>query len=387
MTMASSPKFSGRQNTFFKTSNNAITIESNASRSDSDHMVLTRDRTVKEIDDSRMIVQVVGSSTAHMYITQSRPILAAAQLLSIGDVQGSIQLLRNNDEYELAYALALCFKVDCYNDIVVSLADKMARLDHFDLVFDILRNSPNSDEVMGLLMSKYVTPQQAEAFTEQYKLKPQTHWNDLRKEEIAIGSDGNAVIYSVITFAYDDALNIALEVLKRLVRTPMDLSNASKRLLIGMKHIKATALQASARKEFLLYILWFTAHEAISMTMFDTAYYMLRIFASNIDGDSSFSFPLSEKEWRFQLLFFAIYAGNREAQTILESIKQNERKDDSMIHDLLCDLQSAIRSAPNEAYDQSKQATSLQQHFTSNKLAVVDDYHLFWGDHTEAILR
>ena len=383
MTMASSPKYSGRQNTFFKTSsNNAITIESSVSRSN-DHMALTRDRTVKEIDDSRMIVQVVGSSTAHMYINRSRPILAAAQLLSIGDVQGSIQLLRNNDEYELAYALSLCFKVDCYEDIVISLADKMARLDHFELVFNFLRNSPNSYEVMGLLMSKYVTQQRAEALTEQFKLKPKTYWDELRKEEIAIGSDGNAVIYSVITFAYDDALNIAFEVLKRLVRTPMDLSIASKRLLTGLKHIKATTLRASTMKEFLLYLLWFTAHEAISMAMFDTAFYMLRIFANSMEG---YSFPLSEKEWRFQVLFFAIYAGNREALTILESIKQNDHKDDSMIHDLLCDLLNAIRSAPNEAYDHSKQTVSLQQHFTSNKL-VVDDHHLFWGDHTEAILR
>jgi len=358
-------------------------MDSNTSKSDEQHMVLTRDRTVKEVDDSRMIVQIVASSTAQMYISRSRPILAAAQLLSIGDIHGSIQLLRNNDECDLAYALALCFKLDC-SEIVVSLADKMAKFDHFDLVVDILRNSPNSNEVIGLLMSKYRTQQQAEALTEQYKLKPQSYWNNLRKEEIAIGSDSDAVIYSIIAFEYDDALNIAFEVLKRLVRTPTDLSNSSKRLLNGLKHIKATILKASVMKELLLYILWFTAHEAISMGMFDTAFYMLRIFTNSIEASSVI--PLSVKDMRFQLLFFSIYAGNREALTILESIKLNDHKDDSMIHDLLCDLLNAIRSAPNEAYDHSKQTVSLQQHFTSNKL-VVDDHHLFWGDHTEALLR
>ena len=93
-----------------------------------------------------------------------------------------------------------------------------------------------------------------------------------------------------------------------LVREPLDLSVGTKKLIRALKYVKATELDESLRTQFLLYMLWFCAHEAACMGLWDTACCMLNLLHVSC---SMAAFALSEGDIQYQAMFFKICAGKK----------------------------------------------------------------------------
>lgn len=66
-----------------------------------------RERTENEVEESRAVVKNVASHAATSYLHSAKPILAAAHYLSVEDISAALNVLSNNGEHDLAYAIAL----------------------------------------------------------------------------------------------------------------------------------------------------------------------------------------------------------------------------------------------------------------------------------------
>ena len=62
--------------------------------------------------NARSLVHSVNTHVASWYLSAARPLLAAAQLLSVGDIHACVNTLSLCGEHDLAYAVALCTGID-----------------------------------------------------------------------------------------------------------------------------------------------------------------------------------------------------------------------------------------------------------------------------------
>jgi hypothetical protein len=344
-----------------------------------------RERTVKEVDDSRLIVRVVSSYTAKVHLDSARPMLAAAQFLAVEDVRGAISILSNNFEPDMAYALAQCFKQDTAPHII-DMADRCASFGAVDLSIEMLQTLPNGEEEIGLLLSRYCDESWANEVVTVFKMRSLSQWANRAAEEEQIGSDAESVTAYVIAQQYARAVRVGLDVLKRLVREPLELSAATKKLLRSLKYVKATELDEPLRMQFLLYMLWFSAHEAASLGLWDTACSMLGILHTTC---STASFALSETDIQYQLVFFKVCAGHKDCATFLETVQRTQAgrpagEAGTSVQAELRQLLELLHAAPAPSARENTFLVSSAFKYKSSPVRMAEGV---WGDHTYGIMR
>lgn len=342
-----------------------------------------RERTMKEVDDSRLIVRVVSSYSAKVHLDSARPMLAAAQFLAVEDVPGAIALLANNFEPDMAYALAQCFKQDT-SPHIIEMADRCASVGAVELAVEMLLTLPNGEEEVGLMLSRYCDETWASEVIASFKLRPLGQWSGRAVEEEQIGSDAEAVTAYVIAHQYVRAVRVGIDVLKRLVREPLELSVGTKKLLRSLKYVKAVELDEQLRMQFLLYMLWFSAHEAAAQGLWDTACNMLSILSLSC---STASFALSETDIQHQLMFFKICAGHRDAATALDTFLRSRlaaQGEGTPVLGELRQLADLLRAAPPPTAKENTYLVSSAFKYKSSPVRMAEGV---WGDHTFGIMK
>lgn len=343
---------------------------------------VVRERTVKEVDDSRLIVRVVSSHSAKVHLDSARPLLAAAQFLSVEDVPGAISILSSNFEHDMAYALAQCFHLDTAPHII-DMADRCASFGAVDLAVEMLSTLPSGEEEVGLMLSRYCDEAKASDLVTKYRMRSLSSWATRADEEEQIGSDAESVTSYVISQQYVRAVRVGLDVLKKVIRDPLELSPASKKLLRSLKYIKAWELEEQLRAQFLLYILWFSAHEAALLGLWETACDMLSILHL---ARSVASFALTETDLQYQIAFFKICAGKKDAIAMIDLLIRATSSNAAT--DLLQDLRQLselLKSAPPAtAAQQNTFLVSSAFKYTSSPMRMAEGV---WGDHTHAIMK
>eukprot|EP01034_Spumella_vulgaris_P027614 gene27614-34361_t len=368
-----------------------------------------RERTENEVEDSRNVLKSVSNYAAKTYLLNARPILAAAQLLAVEDVQSALTVLTNNGEVDLAYAVAMCFEVDA-TPYVVEMAEKSARLGVVDLAVDILCSLPSRETLeveVGLFMSRHVGEEKCQQIIASRRLRPSSVWMESGREEENIGSDSDAVLSYTIARKYTKAATLGLKVLTRFTRSPWELTVAAKKLIRALKYIKAVELEEPLRLSFLCHMLWFSAHEAFVLTLYDTSVSMLTLL---VDYAFKAQFVVPSMELKFQLLFVLIYARKKvEAVRHADMLIRGEFRNGSgvapetgkiyealeSLSSLLQDkhspkhsnssgnaLMSKLSNATNALTISSQQQTGIRGMQTElNKMEAV------WGANTAGILR
>ena len=344
-----------------------------------------RERTSKEVDDSRLIVKVVAAQAAKQHLDSARPLIAAAQYLSVNDIDAAIAVLSSSFEPDLAYALALCFDKDT-TPYIIDLADRCAGLNALDLALDMVSTLPHSEEEAGLLLSRYCNDSSARKMISHRGLRLLSDWLHRAEEEEQIGSDADAVTSYVIGRDFTRAVSVGMDALKRYVRDPLRLSAANKKLLRSLKYVRATELPASQRSLFLCYMLWFGAHEAAECGLLDTGCAMLAQLFGFADA---VSFPLSNDEVQVHWMLFQICAGDRAAVKLLEAVIDRDSKTAPLATsdcvELLRDLRSFLTEATAAMPNQPPPTTPVSSAAlrpTNNKFG-----DGVWGPKTFAILK
>ena len=343
----------------------------------SQHNATVRSRTVKETDDSRLIVRVVASHSAKVHLDSARPMLAAAQFLAVDDVAGAIAVLANNFEPDMAYALAQCFKQDTTPHII-AMADRCGSFKSFHLAIEMLLTLSNGEEEVGLLLSRYCSETQASELLTVFKQRSLSFWSGRAVEEEQIGSDAESVTSYVIAQQYVRSVRVGIDVLKRLAREALDLTVGTKKLLRSLKYIKATELDEQLRLQFLLYMLWYTAHEAAEQGLWDTGCSMLQILHVSC---TMAAFALSDVDIQFQLAFFKICAGKKDAVEVLEKLQRLQST--SSVQEDVRQLVDLLKHAP-EPIKESTVLVSSAFKYKSSQTRLTEGV---WGDHTHSIMR
>jgi hypothetical protein len=199
------------------------------------------------------------------------------------------------NEPELAYALANVFDRST-DQHVLDVADKCAKCGGMEqamkLIIEKLPSSSFETEI-GLLFSKYFDSERDVVDNLQYYLdsglaspyselilglikKVQSGWLAKAKDEETLGSDIEAVRYYVISRQYSKAASMGIVNLKKFVREPLDKTPELIKLFHGLQYVRASELEEPLRSTFLSYMLWFSAHSAAELGLWETGWNMLR---------------------------------------------------------------------------------------------------------------
>jgi hypothetical protein len=355
-----------------------------------------RDRTAREMEYSRLIMHAAAQNAALIYLNRSQPILAAAQLLAVEDVEGALVLLSNNFEDDLAYAVALCFDMETSSH-VCRIADKCASWKEVDLACDMLASleTKAAEIEIGLLLAKHCTISKASRILSQRGLRSVSDWQQQGVEEEQIGSHTDAVTSFVIAGGYSNAVQIGITALKSSLRSPSELSPSMKRMLYVLRHVKASRLEEGLQSLFLCYMLWFGAHDAIAAGVWDTAASMLNIL---VDYVNRAKFPLPEAEVHLQGMLCYICAGDRPnalsaASYLIRSSSQQMAESLNALYGLL----GSPSSVPTfEQYQHSfvnvdNKMRLLQESTFGTKASAPSSIgtskNFIWGANTEAIFK
>lgn len=301
---------------------------------------MSRQRTTNEHDNSRVLITSVAKHTANQHLMMAQPVFAAAQLLSVGDAQSALALLANNSEYDLAYALALCFDIDA-TEYLISWADRCASWHAIDLAVDMLETLPNAEVEIGLMLSKHCQESQAKIILSQRGYRTPVAWLSVAKEEEEIGSDSDSVVSYILGRHLPKAAAVGLDVLRRCATDPWDITPATKKLVRSLKYIRAEELDETTRLPFLCYMLWFTAHEAALKGMFSTSAQMLNVL---LDFTNKIEFNISECSIQCQMMCFMLLAGEVSGKTLLQSMSNSTAVEyNPSVHDILRSIATLLR--------------------------------------------
>ena len=207
-------------------------------------------------------------------------------------------------------------------------------------------------------------------------------WVLLALEEVAIGCDSEATIAYVMGRKYAEAATLAVSSLRKLMRAPLCLSHAERRMLRGIKvschsivlilylsrcvplvhfllfhffllyrlffteyrqqvlmtrtffsplyqYLRAGDLESNLRIQFLSHLFWFAAHEAVEMGLWETGWCILRVLRIGLNKvpvlhENIFDVTLSGI--KYQELVFRVVGGDWGALPLLDEILSNIRQ-------------------------------------------------------------
>mmetsp|Transcript_6613 Transcript_6613/g.6733 ORF Transcript_6613/g.6733 Transcript_6613/m.6733 type:complete len:942 (-) Transcript_6613:99-2924(-) len=322
-------------------------------------------------DSKRDLVRTVNVHAALRFLTLSKPVHAAAQFLSVGDVDSCLEILSTCGEDNMAYAVALCMghPTTVY---LIKLAEKMAAYkgnidDALEVLDSLPRSSPHStltskrtpnpspspassptpgrragdrdnerdiEEFIllekGLLLSKYCEKHpnndKNEDNVDRNKFRSPSDWVAKAKEEEAIGCDSEATIAYMLGREYTQAAKMGISIFKKLVREPLDvsLSHSVKRMRRGLKYLRASEIETSLKRTFLCYIFWFCAHEAADLGLWETGWAILKNLRTAVRGAETGvkgdTFPVVHMDILYQELIFRILSEDSDGLILLDYI-------------------------------------------------------------------
>ncbi len=313
---------------------------------------------------SKALMKSVIDQTSANFIEFSHPFLAAAQYISINDVNSALSILSGCGAYDLVYAIAAIFDVvEPY--YIIKLAEKCAEFNEIQLAVTRLRSiKDETEQEIGLLLSKYA-PEQAETILLSLGYHHLDYWYQKAKDEEAIGSDVETVLCYILAQNFDKSAIVGMNYLKRYIQEPIDLNVNSRKLIRYLKYINCNKLDPSIRELFKCYMYWFGAHEAAEIALWQTSYNMLHLL-SEIDA----AFIVSKDLILYQELCIRIMGGDSDVVSSINNIITTQTP--ASIVDSLEKLKSFILDASE------KQNTS-----TWNR----SDISRIWGDNTNAIFK
>jgi hypothetical protein len=242
---------------------------------------------------------------------------------------------------------------------------------------------PNGEEEVGLLMSRYCNESSTSDLIARFKLRSLSSWASRANEEEQIGSDAESVTSYVIAQQYIRAVKVGIDVLKRVVREPLDLSTGTKKLIRALKYVKADELEEQLRTQFLLYMMWFSAHEAAGLGLWDTACCMLNLLHISC---SMAAFVLSEADIQYQGMFFKICAGKKkDALSLIDKLMRAQSVHHGTDHNIPLDLrQLSDLLMTHSPVENTFLVSAAFKNKSSSPMRMAEGV---WGDHTHAIMK
>lgn len=273
--------------------------------------------------EAKKLLKFVTAVAADMQLLKGRPILAAAQLMAMGDITTAIDVLSESNEHELAFALAKVFELnDVEETQAVHVAEKCAIGGSVEIAIKILKRISDFDLEIGFLLSKFcVSIQEACSYLDKVQVKSQSWWLSRAQEEELMGSDSEAVISYVIGRQYQKAAVLGISVLKKYIREPLGITPAIRKLIRGLKYLRATEIEEPLKTHFLSYMFWFGAHEAVELGLWETASNMLRILRDKVVHGSLF--PVSNADIGYQIMIFKISMGSPDSVDLLREFSES----------------------------------------------------------------
>jgi hypothetical protein len=131
-------------------------------------------------------------------------------------------------------------------------------------------------------------------------------------------------------------------------------------------------------------MLWFSAHEAAGLGLWDTACNMLTILHSTC---SMGSFALSETDIQYQVAFFKICAGHKDCVAVLDSIQRAQAGNQAQANNVLAEvrqLADLLRAAPAPTSKENSFLVSAAFKYKSSPIRMAEGV---WGDHTFGIMK
>ncbi len=277
---------------------------------------------LSDVTDSNSLnsksVEIVGNVAtiqAKKELKSTRPFIAASHYLSVNRPDMAVDVLSAAGEHDLAYSVAFCFGI-CTDGHVITLAESFAEHHGLCLGLEILESVTDSEIEKGLLVSKYCGDNGlARQLSAQFAVRPMLYWKNRAIEEETIGSDVDALYCCVIARDYAKAVAIGLSVLKRSIREPLDLTPTCRKILRGLMSIRAEDLDETLKSTFLCHLLWFAAHDAAELNLWETSWNILRFdfeFSRNFsvysfcrrilhENPSKGNFPVAEIDIIYQV--------------------------------------------------------------------------------------
>jgi WD40 repeat protein len=267
-----------------------------------------RDSTSKH---GRELIHFVSIHSANQQLQKGSVRLAAAQLLSTGDFEGAVQMLSRFGQIDCAFALAMCFDMDC-GSFIVALANDLASRGDMNLALDILSKYTGSmiqkDIEQGLLVTRHCTDDSvAETYLSKVS-KGASWWCNKAREEEEIGSDQKCITFFLIGRDQSSAVTLGISLLAKGVRQPHDALNHKERWIHAIQHVHADKLPSTQRIPFLCFMLWYSAHAAAQVGNWEIGASLLKVLGDHV---ASCNFPLSVLEIKSQEIFFRIAQGDR----------------------------------------------------------------------------
>lgn len=308
-----------------------------------------RERTEREVDESRALVKSVAMQAMRQKMSVGQPLAAAAHLLSVDDANAARDLLVIHHELDCAYALSLCFKLDA-SHLLVAWADQVASQGAVDLALEmLLQNHQDGDHEASLLIAKHCGDvNQATSLIQAHSLPLSADLIARATEAEAIGSDADATADYLKALQNERAAVAALHGLEGMVRgDAYEKISVNKKLLKVAKCIRLNSFpdNSGLKLRFLTHLLWITAHEAALAGCFHTAADMLGVLLDQllIGPPQQPLFPLSAEEVKHELLFFLVLSGDSSAVKIVNSFLAPNDFPTGTVRDGLRALQALLR--------------------------------------------
>ena len=170
-----------------------------------------------------------------------------------------------------------------------------------------------------------------------YGVRPIISWNTYAGEQEILGNEINTIPALVLTLQHAKAVKKGLACLKSYVRDPLELPPNVSAAYHSLKFVRAKDLPEKTRFIFLMYMLWFSAHEAVAQGLRDTAADSLRILHQ---WAQTVSFPIFHGEIKMQETLFRVLAVHNFGDNVLQY-----NKADMMLADRLNDYRSDATSS------------------------------------------
>lgn len=242
--------------------------------------------------------------------------LAAASFAAIGDVSSLVEVLNMNGDYDLAFVMSTLYNLS-EESSRASVAQVLADSGAIGVAIEMFEANPNADLNIGQLLCRGTFDEtEAAIWISKSKVKTHQWWIQNAREEESIGRDDKAVLSYALSWQFEKAALMGLNVLKSCVRDASLLSPAARATYEALKNVRAWTLEPSLRYNFLSHMLWFGAHQAAELGYFEIACAQLNFLAQKVRSHGT-AIALTETEIKYQHAFFTVASGDKNASVAL----------------------------------------------------------------------
>ena len=155
------------------------------------------------------------------FLDTSQSMLAAASLLAVGELPQALSLLEASGEGDLAWTIADALGMPC-DSYIQSVANTLAAAGEMEAAISFILSHIDkfiAEEVVSKLLCRHCTSERSAAkWVNQFKLKTLNWWGQSAREEESIGRDDAAVLGYVLSWQFEKAVTMGLEMCKKCFR-------------------------------------------------------------------------------------------------------------------------------------------------------------------------